>query len=208
MNGLAFIAASNPTLDANGNNVFPAVDTVILSGSSAVLTPVLMGNATATDTISGKPTTLNESDPDSFSADNQGQLVLIDQGASEIVFIKNPGTPQQSVTRTPVGDQLDDTVWTTSGHGRLLITDGTSNTIYWVHVDSVAGTIYTEAPNDSGVPGFIGTVDLTTGFIHPVMLGFGHPTGMACPTPDSSCERWEAAPDDAAGRQRATAGGV
>jgi hypothetical protein len=47
------------------------------------------------------------------------------------------------------------------------------------HVNSAAGTIYTEAPNDSGVPGFIGTVDLTTGFIHPVMIGFGHPTGMA-----------------------------
>jgi sugar lactone lactonase YvrE len=179
MNGSAFIAASNPTLDASGNNVFPAVDKITLSGSSAVLTPILMGNATATDTIAGGTTTLNENDPDSFSVDGQGELVLIDQGASEIVFIKNPGTPQQTVSRTPVGNQLDDTVWTTSGHGRLLITDGTSNTIYWVHVNSSAGTIYTEAPNDSGVTGFIGTVDLTTDFIHPVMIGFGHPTGMA-----------------------------
>jgi hypothetical protein len=179
LNGSAFIAASNPTLDASGNNVFPAVDKITLSGSSAVLTPILMGNATATDTIAGTPTTLNENDPDSFSVDSTGQLVLIDQGASEIVFVKNPGTPQQKVSRTPVGNQLDDTVWTTAGHGRLLITDGTDNTIYWVHVNSAAGTIYTEAPNDSGVPGFIGTVDLTTGFIHPVMIGFGHPTGMA-----------------------------
>jgi hypothetical protein len=179
LNGMTFIAASNPNLDANGNNVFPAVDKITLSGSQAVLTPILMGNATATDTIAAKSTTLNEVDPDALSVDNQGQLVLVDQGGSELVFIKNPGTPQQSVTRTPVGDQLEDTVWTTVGHGRLLVTDGQSNAIYWIHVDSAAGTIYTEAPNDSGVPGFIGIVDLTTGFVHPVMIGFLHPTGMA-----------------------------
>lgn len=178
MNGMAFIAASNPTVDASGNNTFPAVDKIALSGTTAMLTPILMGNASAVDTISKQPTSLNETDPDSFSVDGQGQLVLVDQGASEVVFIKNPGTPQQSVTRTPVGNQLDDTVWTTSAHGRLLITDGSSNAIYWVHVNSVAGTIFTQAPDDSGVPGFIGTVDLSTGFVHPVMIGFGKPTGM------------------------------
>jgi hypothetical protein len=86
---------ANPTLDAGGNNVFPAVDKITLSGSTVSLTPILMGNATATDTISGQATTLNENDPDSFSVDSTGQLVLVDQGASEIVFIKNPGTPQQ-----------------------------------------------------------------------------------------------------------------
>jgi hypothetical protein len=179
MNGKAFIAASNPTLDASGTNVFPALDTITLSGSKAVLTPILMGNAKASDTISGASVTLNLTDPDSLTVDNKGQLVLVSQGDSELVFIKNPGTPQQSVSRTLVGDQLDDTVWTTSDHGRLLVTDGTSNAIYWVHVDSSAGTIYTQAPDDSGVVGFVGTVDLTTGFIRPGMIGFGKATGMA-----------------------------
>ena len=79
MNGKTFIAASNPTLDANGNNVFPALDTVTLSGSNAVLTPVLMGNAKATDTISGQKVTLNLTDPDSLTVDNKGQLVLVSQ---------------------------------------------------------------------------------------------------------------------------------
>ncbi|MFI5287316.1 MAG: hypothetical protein ACHQ4F_13470 [Candidatus Dormibacteria bacterium] len=179
MNGLAFIAASNPTLDANGTNVFPALDTITLSGSNAILKPILMGNATATDSISGKPVTLNLTDPDSLTVDSKGQLVLVSQADSELVFIKNPGTPQQSVSRTLVGDQLDDTVWSSSDHGRLLVTDGSSNTIYWVHVESTAGTVYTEAPSDSGVVGFVGTVDLTTGFVRPVMIGFGQATGMA-----------------------------
>jgi hypothetical protein len=179
MNGLAFIAASNPTLDASGNNVFPALDAITLSGSTAVLKPVLMGNAKATDTISGQSVTLNLTDPDSLSVDRKGQLVLVSQADSELVFIKNPGTPQQKVSRTLVGDQLDDTVWSTSDHGRLLVTDAGSNAIYWVHVDGTAGTIFTQAPNDSGVIDFIGTVDTTTGFVNPVMIGFGKATGMA-----------------------------
>lgn len=179
MNGQMFIAASNPTLDANGNNAFPAIDSVTLSGSKAVLKTVLMANATATDTIAGTPTTLNLTDPDSFSVDNKGQLVLVSQGDSRLVFIANPGTPQQTVTTTPVGNQLDDTVWSTALHGRLLVTDGSSNAIYWVHVDGPAGTVYTEAPDDSGVVGFLGTVDLTTGFVKPVMIGFAKATGLA-----------------------------
>ena len=177
LNGMTFIAASSPTLDANGNNVFPAVDSVQLSGSNVVLTPVLMGNATATDTISNQPVTLNLTDPDAMSQNN-GQLVLVSQGDSEIIFIKNPGTAQQSVSKTSVGNQLEDTVWTTTSRGRLFVVDGQSNNLYWVHETQPKGTIFTEAPNDSGVPGFLGTLDLATGFVHPVMIGFLHTTGL------------------------------
>jgi hypothetical protein len=186
INGMSFIAASNPTLDANGNNVFPAIDSVQLSGANVVLTPVLMGNATATDTISKMAVTLNLTDPDSMSQAN-GQLVLVSQGDSELVFIKNPGTAQQTVTRTAVGDQLEDTVWTTTGKGRLLVVDGQSNNLYWVRESQAKGTIFTEAPSDSGVPGFLGTLDLTTGFVHPVMIGFLQTTGLAfVPDPGST----------------------
>ena len=184
--GMTFIAASNPTLDANGNNVFPAVDSVQLSGTNVLLTPVLMGNATATDTISKQPVTLNLTDPDAMSQTG-GQLVLVSQADSELIFIENPGTAQQSVTRTPVGNQLEDTVWTTTGRGRLLVVDGQSNNLYWVHETQPAGTVFTEAPNDSGVPGFLGTLDLATGFVHPVMIGFLHTTGLFyVPDPGSS----------------------
>ena len=184
--GMTFIAASNPTLDANGNNVFPAVDSVQLSGSNVVLTPVLMGNATATDTISNQPVTLNLTDPDAMTQHN-GQLVLVSQGDSELIFITNPGTAQQSVTKTSVGNQLEDTVWATTSRGRLFVVDGQSNNLYWVHETQAKGTIFTEAPNDSGVPGFLGTLDLATGFVHPVMIGFLHTTGLAyVPDPGSS----------------------
>src|SRR5579859_7425420 len=49
INGLVFIAASNPTLNSAGVNPFPAIDKITLSNGKVNLTPVLLGNATATD---------------------------------------------------------------------------------------------------------------------------------------------------------------
>jgi hypothetical protein len=173
---MVFIAASNPNVNSAGVNVFPAIDKITLGNGKVNLTPVLMGNATATDLIANAKTTLNEVDPDSMTVDNNGQLVLVDQAGSELVFLKNPGTPQQTVTRMPVGNQLDDTVWATASQGRLLVTDGTSGNTYWM--TAYPGTVYTEAPDDSGVVGFVGVINMTTGFVKPVVIGFQKATGM------------------------------
>jgi hypothetical protein len=179
VNGMAFISASNPTLDGSGNNVNPAVDQITLSGNTVVLTPVLYGNATATDITTGQTVTLNEVDPDALSLDPQGDVVLVNQAGSELVFIKNPGSQQQSVSRLLVGTQLDDTVWATSTTGHLFVVDKTLNAIYLVRSSKfVVGTAYTEAPSDSGVNNFVGTVNLTTGLVTPVLTGFSNPTGL------------------------------
>jgi hypothetical protein len=178
LGGKTYIAASNPTLDSNGSNPNPAVDQITLSGGKMTLTPILMGNATAIDTASKLPVSLTLTDPDSLTTNTSGDLVLIDQGDSQYITISNPGTPTQKVTRTLVGDQLDDTVWVT-GKGRLLVTDGVSGFTYWI--DSplfAAGQIITQAPNDSGVTNFVATVDPATGYITPFAIGFGKATGM------------------------------
>lgn len=182
LNGTTFIAASNPNLDKNGNNVFPAIDKVTLSGGKASFTPVLMGNATAIDTSTAganAKVTLNEVDPDSMTIDSKGNLVLINQGGNEIVSISNPGTSQQKVTRVPVGTQLDDTVWASSAQGRLLVADGGSGNTYWISATQFTpGTVYTETPSDSGVAGMLGAVDLGSGIVTGIVVGFASPTGM------------------------------
>jgi hypothetical protein len=181
LNGKAYIAASNPTLDAKGNNANPAVDEITLSNGKVVLTPILKGNAKATDNTKSpaETVTLNLTDPDSLTTDDKGNLVLVSQGDSELITIANPGTAKQTVSVLPVGTQLDDTVWATSTHGSLLVSDGTTGNTYWVKSDNfVVGGIYTETPNDSGVAGVLGTVDPATGIVTPFALGFGKPTGM------------------------------
>jgi hypothetical protein len=182
LNGKAFIAASAPNLDAGGNSLgFPAVDQITLNSSTHTisLTTVLTGNASATDSITKKPVTLNLTDPDSLSTDGKGALVLVSQGDSELITIGDPGGAKQMVSVMTVGTQLDDTVFP-SGMGRLLVTDGPSGNTFWISKDTpfATGSIYTQAPNDSGVTNFVGTVSSGTGFITPFAVGFTKATGM------------------------------
>jgi hypothetical protein len=178
VNGSAFIAASNPTLDSNGGNPNPAIDQITIANGKVSLTPVLKGNATAADLLNNNaPVGLTLTDPDSMSVDNKGQLVLVSQGDSELIFINAPGTPQQKVSRMAVGTQLEDTVWP-SGPGRLLVVDGGGIT-YWISGTFNAGDVYTQAPNDSGIDNFVATINMTTGFETPIAIGFQKATGLA-----------------------------
>lgn len=185
LNGKTYIAASNPTLDKSGNNTQPAVDQITLSGGKLTLKPILMGNASAMDntTSPASKVTLNLTDPDSLTTNGHGDLVLVSQGDSELVIISNPGTSTQSVSRIPVGTQLEDTVWAPSTPGRLLVVDGGGST-FWVRAQFQVGGIYTESPSDSGVGGFVGSVDKSTGFVTPLVIGFSSPTGLIF-VPDS-----------------------
>ena len=177
--GKAFLAASNPTLNGAGANTFPAIVSVQLNADlSTTLTPVLMGNAASHDLVNNVNVTLNEVDPDSMTIGPAGQLVLANQGGSELVFVANPGAPGQSVTNAPVGTQLDDTVYAKTPSDRLFVVDGRQNATYIVRSHFVPGTVYTETPNDSGVPGLLGTVSLATGRVNPVAIGFEKPTGL------------------------------
>ena len=178
--GAAYIAASNPTLNSSGVNTFPALDQIVLSNGQVFLTPVLAGNATATDITGGSnaTVTLNLTDPDSMRVSPQGDVVVSSQGDSELVFAHRPGTPQAAVTRLSVGTQLDDFLWATAPTGRMLIVDGPKNTIWQMTGAFDTNTVFVEAPSDSGVAGFVGTLDMSTGQVTPVAIGFGSPTGL------------------------------
>src|SRR5258708_8550350 len=138
-----------------------------------------MGNANASDLLSpsSAPAALTLTDPDSLTTDNKGQLVLVSQGDSLLVFVKNPGTAQQSVSKMAVGTQLEDTVWP-SGPGRLLVVDGTSGVTYWISGNFANGDIYTQSPNDSGVDNFVASVNPATAFATPIPLRSAKPTRL------------------------------
>jgi len=188
-NGAIYISASAPQADKKGNFTTAALfKAVINSDNTATLTPVLMDNATANDVTPGAVAAakvkLNLSDPDSNkivpaeSAKYAGQVVLDAQGDSKLIFIDKIGTPNQINTALPIGDQIDDIAWATSTQGTLYVSDTADNKVYAMTGNFTKGTAFVAAPNDAGVGGFVGTIDLTTGIITPVAIGMKSPHGL------------------------------
>lgn len=175
LGGRVYLSASNPP----DPNTFPAVVGATLSGTSVLVTPVLMGNATATDLVSHTSVTLNLIDPDSLYVTRAGDLQLDNQAGSELVFIHNPG-PGQTVTRLPIGNQMDDTILPTSPSGRLLVSDTPGGAVYSISSRHFDTSLYlSAAPQDSGVSGYVGLVSPTTGANTPLVTGMAGPHGEA-----------------------------
>ena len=188
-NGAMYISASAPQADSKGNFTTAALfQAVINSDKTATLTPVLMDNATVNDATpgaaAGAKVTLNLSDPDSNnivpaeSSKYAGQVVLDAQGDSKLIFIDKIGTKDQVNTSLPIGNQINDIVWATSTQGTLYVTDTSDNKVYAITGEFKKGTAFVAAPDDSGVGGFVGTINLTTGTITPFAAGMKSPHGL------------------------------
>lgn len=176
-----FISASNP---ANNPNTGPAIVKVKLHGDMAEVSPVLAGTANAIDIPTDQNIQLNLQDPDSMTLDPYGDLLLDSQGDQELIIVTNPGTSKQQALRVPLSFQTsaglqsvetDDTNFATSSRGFILFADKVLNATYILSKKAFApGTAYTAA---DGGP-FVGTVDLSSGIITPVVTGLGDPGGL------------------------------
>ncbi|HEY0871131.1 MAG TPA: hypothetical protein VGD55_12085, partial [Acidothermaceae bacterium] len=179
VDGKMFVAASAPSATKATQNR-PALYQVTISGTTATLTQALAGNGSATDyNVADAGVALNLTDPDSITISPTGDLVLVSQGDNQVLFVTHPGSTP-AIKSLTVATQLDDTVWTTNTKGQLLVVDGKANIIYSVRRSDgwTVGIVYTETPDDSTIPNILGTLDLTTGNIQPIAVGFGKATGL------------------------------
>jgi arylsulfatase A-like enzyme len=177
--GKAFLTASNP---ANNPNTDPALVQITLSGSAATLTPVLAGNAAALNLVTHKAVTLNLQDPDSMTVAPNGSLVFTSQADNELVIVKGPGTPGQSVFVLPLSDasknpvSVDDSLFNPGAVGEILVTNQSTGAIYQVTVPADSSAQAYSAAQDIGE---LGTTNLATGVFTPVISGLGSPRGLA-----------------------------
>lgn len=205
-----YISASNP---ANNPNDEPAIVSAQLEGGVVVIEPFFEGDASAVDVTTGATVTLNLQDADSMTLDPQGDIVLDSQGDDELVIIKHPGEASQQAFlvplsfETPAGPvrvETDDTNFALARHGFILFADKGLNNVYKLTRDDfVPGTAYTAA---DGGP-FVGTLDLSTGVVTPVVTGLsvGGPGGLvfvSSPDEDSNTEDSEATERHAQGCDR------
>jgi hypothetical protein len=176
-----YVSASNP---ANNPNAGPAIVSARLQGNLVEVEPALAGQADAIDITTDATVQLNLLDPDSMTLDPLGNIVLDSQGDQELIIVSNPDSANQRVLRLPlsylapggpVSVETDDTAFVTSSEGFILFADKGLNAVYKISKKAFApGTAYTAA---DGGP-FVGTLDLTTGVITPIVTGLKNPGGM------------------------------
>ena len=148
------------------------------------MSPVLAGQASAINIPTDQTVTTNLQDPDSMTLDPQGDLFLDSQADQQIIIVSNPDTPEQRALQLPlsyltpggpVSVEVDDTNFATSTEGFILFADKNLNKTFKLSKRAWApGAAYTAA---DGGP-FVGTLDLTTGIITPIVNGLGDPGGL------------------------------
>jgi hypothetical protein len=176
-----YVSASNP---ANNPNTGPAIVSAHLENGVVQVESLLAGNAAATDVPSDAAVQLNLHDPDSMTLDPLGNIVLDSQADQELILVSNPGEKSQRVLRLPLSYlnggvqtavEVDDTAFVTSSEGYILFADKGLNTVFVLQKKAfVPMTAYTAA---DGGP-FVGTIDMTSGVITPIVSGLSNPGGL------------------------------
>jgi hypothetical protein len=197
INGVVYVSASNPSAPGTPP---PTVVSLTLNpnGTTFDVAPVLAGDAQALDitpSTGGSPNPtfntmvpLNLADPDSEETDPSGNLVLDSQADGKLVFINNPGAPNQTasvLTLTLFNDKdgpvtpVDDTRFVPKagpqGVTIMLFTDA-NNTTY--RVDS---QFFTPGDAYSCAQGQVVKLDKSTGHLTPIATGVGNPSALHDP---------------------------
>jgi len=170
-----YISCSNPS---NNPNTKQAIVKATLNGTRVDVTPVLLGDANATDITTGQPVQLNLQDPDSMTKDAEGDLVLDSQADAELIFVRHPGAAEQGVfhlalTSGGTSAQIDDTVFAYSSQGVILASDRDGETVY-----AITTPFFGPTEAYSAGPTFVGRLDPHTGVLTPVVTGMVSPHGM------------------------------
>src|SRR5579863_1542097 len=170
-----YFSCSNPS---HNPNTKPAIVKGTLNGDRVDVTPVLLGDANATDITTGKPIKLNLQDPDSMINDPEGDLVLDSQADGELIFVHHPGFADQSVFHLRLSadkkaTQIDDTVLALTSQGVILVSDRDGETVY-----SITAPFFGPSEAFSAGPTFVGRLNVHTGVLTPIVTGMVSPHGM------------------------------
>ncbi|MFY9988894.1 MAG: hypothetical protein WAK31_29340 [Chthoniobacterales bacterium] len=180
VNDQVFLSASNPKLNAQGQNIYPSIVSATVVGNKIYVAPVVLGNATLTDIATGQPTVSPQSDPDSLTIDPSGDLVLDSQADGDLIFLRGPGFPNQAGFRLHLSDgttnqvQVDDTVFPSATTGTIYVADTTANVIYAVTSNAIPPNSAFSASNSDGT---LVRTDLISGQVTPIVTGFISPHG-------------------------------
>lgn len=112
-----------------------------------------------------------------MTLDPIGNILMTSQADAELILVRKPGTPEQTVLQIPLTSpwgpaQADDTIFAPADDGVILVADTPANVVYEIHKSEFAPNVaYTAANDAAGTKGFVGRLDLEFGLLTPVVTG-------------------------------------
>jgi hypothetical protein len=180
VNDQAFLSASNPKLNSQGQNIYPSIVEATRTGNQLYVSQILLGNATLTDVTAGTSVVSPQADPQSITIDPSGDLVLDSQANGDLIFLRGPGFPNQVGFRLHLSDgtgnqvAVHDTVFPSATNGTIYVTDTTANVVYAVSSNAIPpNSAFSASPSN----GTLLRTDLITGQVTPIVTGFQSPHG-------------------------------
>ncbi len=157
----------------------------------ATLTPTFEDSSMARDALHGEQVKLDLTDPDSSAVVPStsprfgGNFVLVSQGDQQLIFACRPTPSSNDLTRLLLrrGDRhagVDDVRWSEGRHGRLIVVDNGTGTVYAVSGDFKAGTAFgsLDTVGKDAKTTEVDTIDLKTGQLTPFLTGFSTAKGL------------------------------
>jgi hypothetical protein len=181
--GRIIVVHSNPSVATEATEYKVSLDN---GTHTARLQPLFFDDSTATDAGSGVSASLNLMDPDTnfvmpgASPRFAGQLATVSQGDGLIVFGSHPNGLKVLNMTDNLGalPPIDGLAVATADHGTLYVVDSAAGKIEAFDTSGwPAGTVFVGEPNDNNNP-FVGTLDLSTGKIQPLLNKFVSPKGL------------------------------
>jgi DNA-binding beta-propeller fold protein YncE len=173
-----FLSYTNPTGPTD-----PSIQLLQNGSNPLVVTNILLTGATGTNLATGatnQPT--SQSDPDSLKLAPNGDLILSSGADGQLIFVSNPGSPNQSISFLTLLDPsgapvsgLDDAVFATSERGSFYLADTSNNRVLKIDAENLPkGSLYASV----GSLQELASVDLKTGKVTAFLPGLNGPHGI------------------------------
>jgi hypothetical protein len=179
--GKAYLSYTNPV-----NPTDPIIVQATLGAGTITVTPVLLYNATGTNTATGQTGQIIANDPDSLGLRPNGSLLLTSEADGTLTTVKNPGSAGQAVSFVSLVSAtgqnltgLDDTVFASRSDQRLLVSDTANNTVYAVDGPFQVGGVYGSISSTNSVDFINLTTGLSTSITDGLFQANASPHGLA-----------------------------
>jgi hypothetical protein len=186
LGGMVYLSETNP-----GSGTDPVIVKLTTPLASPLqIAGVLDSTFTGTNLATGMLSATTITDSDSLVLDAAGDLVLTGEADQEIVFVHNPGGPNQTesfvnllgTNGQPILGFPDDTVFPTVRSGVFYVADTGANKVYALSATGlVPGSVFIDVGNE------FGELNTSTGVVTPLFTGVS-PHGVtfvATPEPTS-----------------------